>query len=242
MQTLTLLSRRPVSDSLTVLEFNRPEGWDYACGQFARLGLDLGGEEPVFRAYSLASAPSENVLRFLVKTVTGGTLSPRLAALEPGDTVLLDGNAEGNLFADRIAGGTTLWMLATGAGLAPFMAYFKEKNAIARFSRIHVVIGARTVKDAEALADLVRPLADDRVSIITTVTREDHTLTGRITDLIDSGRLEDAAQCPLCPEQGRYMLCGNPAFVQDTRNLLKARGIVSPRFGKPGQLIVETLW
>lgn len=38
------------------------------------------------------------------------------------------------------------------------------------------------------------------------------------------------------------MLCGNPDFIADARATLKARGIVSPRFGKPGQLVVENFW
>ena len=35
---------------------------------------------------------------------------------------------------------------------------------------------------------------------------------------------------------------GNPDFIRETRALMKARGIVSPRLGKPGQLLVESLW
>lgn len=44
------------------------------------------------------------------------------------------------------------------------------------------------------------------------------------------------------PESARLLLCGNPDFVRETRALMKARGIVSPRLGKPGQLLVESLW
>ena len=119
MQTVKLTSRREVAPAVYELLFTRPEGWTFEAGQFARIGLAADGDEPVFRAYSIAGSPKAEGLRFLVKSVEGGALSPRLCALNPGDEVLLDGEAQGNLLPARIPGGDTVWMLATGSGLAP---------------------------------------------------------------------------------------------------------------------------
>ena len=58
----------------------------FTAGQFAKLGLDVDGER-VQRAYSYVNAPSNPDLEFYLVTVPEGKLSPRLAALKPGDEV-----------------------------------------------------------------------------------------------------------------------------------------------------------
>lgn len=99
MQTVKLTSRREVAPAVYELLFTRPEGWTFEAGQFARIGLAADGDEPVFRAYSIAGSPKAEGLRFLVKSVKGGALSPRLCALNPGDEVLLDGRSPGGTFS-----------------------------------------------------------------------------------------------------------------------------------------------
>ena len=119
MQTVKLTSRREVAPAVYELLFTRPEGWTFEAGQFARIGLAADGDEPVFRAYSIAGSPKAEGLRFLVKSVEGGALSPRLCALNPGDEVLLDGEAQGNLLPARIPGGDTVWMSRRAPALRP---------------------------------------------------------------------------------------------------------------------------
>ncbi len=64
----------------------------------------------------------------------------------------------------------------------------------------------------------------------------------RITEALTSGELERLASEPFSPESSRVLLCGNPAFVAEARARFKALGIVSPRFGRPGQLVAENFW
>ena len=242
MQTVTLTSRREVAPAIFELVFTRPEGWTFEAGQFARIGLPLEGEEPVFRAYSIAGSPEVPGLRFLVKIVEGGMLSPRLCALNPGDEVLLDGCAQGNLLPARIPGGDTLWMLATGSGLAPFMAMTGDDKTLAAWEKLVLVIGARTRSEVDGLAAYAASETKVPLTILTAASREEGALARRIPALIESGALEAKAGRAFTPESARLLLCGNPDFIRDTRALMKARGIVSPRLGKPGQLLVESLW
>lgn len=242
MTTISLLSNVELSNSLFALTFSRPDNWSYMAGQFARLGLDLGEEEPVFRAYSMSSSPDENTLSFLVKRVEGGKLSPHLTALKPGDTVLLDGEAQGNLLPERIPGGESLWFFATEAGLAPFLSLLKEKKSIAPWPHIVLALCARTLAEAQALAALARETGCERLTVVASTTREDSPLTGRLPALVENGVMEEKAGHALTAEAARVLLCGNPDFIKDMRALLKSRNMVSPRFGKPGQLLVESLW
>ena len=245
MQTITLLETREAAPGQHLLTFTRPDGWAFRAGQFARIGLastDPAASDPVFRAYSIASAPTETLLRFLVKRVEGGQLSPRLTALTPGAEVLLDGDAQGNLLPERIPGGTDLWLLATGSGLAPFLSLLADRAARAAWPRTTLVIGARTRAETDGLAALAREVAAEGDRILTAASREDGELTGRLPALLESGDLEKAAGLTIAPDNTRVLLCGNPDFIKAMRALFKSRGLVSPRFGKPGQLLVESLW
>ena len=241
MQKITLINRREVAPALFELCFTRPDNWGYDAGQFARIGMTLE-EGDVFRAYSIASAPESSTLDFLVKSVTDGALSPKLCALNPGDTVMLDGDAQGNLLPARIAGNSDVWMMATGSGLAPFLSMLADPKALAMFSRRLLVIGARTRAETDQLAAYAREKAKVDVEILPVASREEGPLTGRLPTLIESGALEAAAHTTFTPDQSRILLCGNPDFIRATRAIFKAKGIVSPRLGKPGQLLVESLW
>lgn len=54
--------------------------------------------------------------------------------------------------------------------------------------------------------------------------------------------LERAADIELTPEHSRVMLCGNPQMIDDTRKLLKARGLQLSLSRRPGQVAVENYW
>ena len=156
--------------------------------------------------------------------------------------VLLDGEAQGNLLPARIPGGDTVWMLATGSGLAPFIAMTGDEGTLGAWKKHILVIGARTREEVDRLAAYAESEARIPLTILTAASREAGELTGRIPALIESGALEAKAGAAFTPESARLLLCGNPDFIRETRALMKARGIVSPRLGKPGQLLVESLW
>ena len=242
MQRLTLLANRPIAEGLFELAFEKPADWSFKAGQFARLGLETDGGDPVFRAYSIASAPEADELRFLVKCVTDGALSPRLTSMKPGEAAILEGPADGNLLPSRVPGGDTLWLMATGSGLAPFLAMTESESAVADWQEVVIVIGARTRNEADGLKALAERRARRPVTVLTATTREDSALTGRLPDLLSAGELEKAAQRPIDADSARVLMCGNPGFTKSLRALLKTRDMVSPRFGKPGQVLVEALW
>lgn len=68
----------------------------FTAGQFAKLGLEIDGERTQ-RAYSYVNAPDDDDLEFYLVTVGDGKLSPRLAALTPGDELLITDEAAGFL-------------------------------------------------------------------------------------------------------------------------------------------------
>lgn len=238
MAVLRLLDNRPASPSMRELVFARPEGFAFRAGQFIRIGLD-----GVFRAYSIASGEEEPEIRLIVTNVKTGELSPKLCALAPGAEVELDGEPDGHLNPERIPGGRTLWLMATGSGVTPFLSMIRTGKLWKGWEEVVLVVGVRTLEDAAAAQKLLDETLPGPFTLACATTRDcSGELSGRIPQLLDSGELEAHVGRAIDAEQARVLLCGNPDFITETRALLKARGMVAPRFGKPGQILAEQFW
>ena len=79
-----------------------------------------------------------------------------------------------------------------------------------------------------------------KLKLITSLTREDHPLTGRITTLIETGKLFEVAQTPpLNPETDRVMICGSKAMIDDTAKLVEGFGLTEGSNSEPAEFVVE---
>ncbi len=74
-----------------------------------------------------------------------------------------------------------------------------------------------------------------------TVTRERFRFQGRVTTLIETGKLFSDIELPaLDPAHDRVMICGSPAMLKDLSALLDARGFrISPHVGEAGDYVIE---
>lgn len=220
----------------------------FTAGQFAMIGLMVGGK-PLLRAYSMVSPPWEEHLEFLSIKVQDGPLTSRLQHIVPGDTVVVGRKPTGTLVPENLLPGRTLWLLSTGTGIAPFMSLIREPEVYDRFER---VVLAHTVREVKELAyrelitqelprhELLGELVRDRLLYYPSVTREPFPTQGRITTLIESGRIfADLGLPPLSPEADRVMLCGSEAMNADVTALLEARGFTEGASNAPGTYVVE---
>src|SRR5919107_1347759 len=98
----------------------------------------LMGGKPLVRAYSMVSPPWVEHLEFLSIKVQHGPLTSRLQHIQPGDDVLIGRKPTGTLLTENLLPGRTLWLLATGTGLAPFMSLIREPEVYDRFERVVV--------------------------------------------------------------------------------------------------------
>jgi len=73
------------------------------------------------------------------------------------------------------------------------------------------------------------------------VSREAHAHQGRLTTLMESGRMmADLGLPPLDPANDRAMICGGPQMLADFRRILDERGFAAaPRIGTPGHYVFE---
>ena len=226
----------------------RDERFRFVAGQFAMIGL-MADTKPLVRAYSMVSAPWEPELEFLSIKVPNGPLTSCLQHVQPGDTVLIGRKPTGTLLIENLLPGRTLWLLATGTGLAPFMSLIREPEVYDRFERVVV---AHTVRQARELAyrdtitldlpahELLGEMLRDKLFYYPSLTREAFPTQGRITTLIESGRIfADLGLPPFSVEADRVMLCGSEAMNADVRALLEARGFTEGSNHTPGSYVVE---
>jgi ferredoxin--NADP+ reductase len=235
----------------TVFSFTttRDHSLRFENGHFVMLGLQVDGK-PLMRAYSIASANHEEHLEFLSIKVADGPLTSRLQNIKPGDEVLVSRKPTGTLTLHDLKPGKRLYMLSSGTGLAPFMSLIKDPLVYERFEKVILVHGVRYRSELayrdyiewelthhEYLGELVR----NQLIYFPTVTRERFRYQGRITTLIESGKLfEQVGMPPLNPAEDRVMICGSPAMLSDLSKLLEARGFeISPHVGEPGDFVIE---
>lgn len=246
-----LLEVHTLTPNLFTLRTTRDQGFRFQAGQFARLGVTKADGSVAWRAYSMVSSPYDEHLEFFSVVVPGGEFTSELSRLTVGDELLVEKQAFGYLTLDRFADGQDLWLLATGTGLAPFLSILQGFEAWERFERIFLVYSARHGRDlayGELIAGLEHRdyLAEyaGKLRFIPAVSREawPGALQGRITDLIRDGELERVAGAQLAPEHSRVMICGNPEMVDETRALLKERGMNLSLSRRPGAVAVETYW
>lgn len=244
----TVLEVHHWTDTLFSFKTTRDTGFRFANGQFTMIGLDVEGK-PLLRAYSMASANYEEELEFLSIKVQDGPLTSRLQHLKVGDQIYVGRKPTGTLLVDNLLPGKTLYLLSTGTGLAPFMSLIKDPEVYDRYERIVLTHTCRYVDELayrelitehlpahEYLGEAIR----DKLLYYPTVTRETFENQGRITDLIESGKLfDDLGLKPFDIANDRVMLCGSPHMLKDTRHLLEGMGFVEGHNASPGHYLVE---
>jgi ferredoxin--NADP+ reductase len=237
------------SDKLFSFTTTREPSLRFENGQFIMVALDVGGRR-LARAYSIASANYEDELEFYSIKVPDGPLTSRLQNIREGDTVLLSSKPTGTLVIRDLRPGKRLFLLSTGTGFAPFASLIKDPEVYERFEQVIVVRGARTARDlayGDSVIGRLRtdPLLGELVGAqlvdYPTVTREPFVHQGRITTLLENGKLcADLGVPGLDPATDRVMVCGGPAMLRDLRALLNRSGFeISPGVGEPGDYVIE---
>ena len=145
--------------------------------------------------------------------------------------------------------GQNLFLLGTGTGLAPFASIIRDPDVYDRFERIILVHGCREIAELGYGEDLVAALPDnellgdlvrDKLLYYPTVTREPFRNHGRITTLLETGKLTSDLGMPrMNPGTDRMMLCGSPAFLTDMVTLLDRTGFTEGSGNAPGTYVIE---
>lgn len=245
----------------------------FLAGQYAVLGIPLpeGASDPsaegdrrrpprlggiVRRSYSVASPPSErSFVEFYVVRVDTGQVSPQLAHLSEGDALYMSDRFQGRMtLGNAVCPSGELpdvLMLATGTGLAPFLAmlrqahYERARHGPARWRRCVLLHGVREEMDLGYRGEL-EALArhDPSFTYLPSLTRADEDWTGRrgrLQTAFDDGTLAKWGVAAK-PENTHVFLCGAPGMIDETEALLVPRGFKPWKPKDGGNLHLERFW
>lgn len=189
----------------------------FRAGQFVNL-LVPGAKPRGERSYSVWSGPEDaSRLDLCIKLFEGGAASEYLRSSNVGDPMVVRGPF--GIFTLKPEAEDVVFV-ATATGLAPFRSMLEVVAAERDPRRFRLYFGVRSQKDLFALADLeryTRELPDFRYRVCLSRPEPGWTgFTGRVTAAIAADHPQPTAQ---------FYLCGNGGMIEETRALLKERGL-----------------
>lgn len=244
----TVLSVHHYTDRLFKFRITRPSTFRFRSGEFVMIGLPGETGKPVMRAYSVASPAWDEELEFFSIKVPDGPLTSRLQKIQPGDKVMLGKKPTGTLVLDAITPAKRLYMFSTGTGIAPFASLMREPETYQKFDEVILTHTCREIAELAYGEELAAALPDDplcdeyahKFRLYNSVTREEFPRMGRITDLIEKGKLFDDLGVPsLDPATDRVMICGSMNMIQDTKALCVKAGMVEGSNAAPADFVIE---
>jgi len=202
LSKVILTCHEEISPDVFVVGFRREH--DFQPGQAIKLGIDT--EHPP-RIYSICSGVQDDELCILFNVKEDGFLTPKLAALKPGDEVYASAPYGTSLGTDEPA-----WWIATGTGIAPFRSMLRSgigKNKV-------LVHGVRHL-DQLYFSDEFAEALDDRYHRCCSAESSQGIYAGRVTGFL--------AEQDSLPQDHRYYICGQATMAVETRDLLIEKGI-----------------
>ncbi|RFB01552.1 ferredoxin--NADP reductase [Parvularcula marina] len=237
------------TDRLFRFRTTRDPAFRFRSGEFVMIGLPGDNGKPILRAYSVASPAWDEEIEFFSIKVEDGPLTSRLQKIEVGDEIIVGKKPTGTLVLDALTPGKRLYMFSTGTGFAPFASLVREPETYEKFEEVIVTHTCRLVDELAYSGEIVDSLKDDplvgdvapaQLKYVSSCTREKHPLEGRITTLIESGKLfEVLGVPPLNPETDRVMICGSMEMIADTKALTEQAGLTEGSNAQPAQFVVE---
>lgn len=244
---LPVLEVKHYTDNLFSFKIGRPDAFRFRSGEFVMIGLP--GQKPVWRAYSIASPNWEEHIEFFSIKVPGGPLTTELQKIAPGDSIWIRQKSTGTLVHDALLPGKNLYLLSTGTGIAPFASIIRDPETYDKFEKVVLVHTARQRAELQYGYDLMNEISEseilselvgDKLVHYATTTQESSEKTGRITDLIRSGKFfDDIGAAPLNPADDRIMICGSMDMLKELSEIARDAGFEEGSNAKPGAYVIE---
>lgn len=215
-----------LTDTIKLIRIKLPEGEEvnFKAGQYVQLKAPLykGNDEEIYRAYSIASSPSEkDHIELIIGYVPEGIATTYVHHhLNEGDIVNINGPYGDFFYQDN---DREMLLVAVGTGIAPILSILKhmKENNIQRKATFY--FGAKTPSDLFLLdyfKELEETLYDFKFfPCLSRVTDEDGWTGFR-------GRVNNALSELLdTPENKEAYLCGNEPMIDSVTEALTKKGL-----------------
>lgn len=198
-----IISITYITDAVFIVKAERND-FVFKAGQYLVLHLPETNQS---REYSIFSAENDPFIEILVKKVEGGYFSNKLANLNSGDEVVIEGPYGFFLVNEYELKNTEYLFVATGTGISPFQSFLKTYS----FPHLKILHGLSNIDESAITLDsqeynyLTCSLKDRRSSY-----------QGRVTDWLKSYEVSNKTIC---------YLCGNARMIDEVTDILESKGI-----------------
>lgn len=197
----------------------------FLAGQAVVAGLPGGA---VRKPYSIACSPERakhtGVLELLVQIEETDAADPHLERVAPGSPVEITGPI-GSFVLPNVLPERDLLFMAGGTGIAPLRSMLWDALERDLADRLTLVYSARSPEELAYEAELRHLAASGRIDLYLTVTRNATPTWRGLRGRIDRALIRQA----LPTREAHCFVCGPPAFVADTTDLLREAGVEESR-------------
>jgi glycine betaine catabolism B len=170
------------SRDIRSIRFARPHGFEYLPGQFMFITLG-NGEGQMTKHFTISSSPTEEHHIEMTKRLTGHPFSDALAALEPGDEVMIEGPHGSFTFKGEY---NKIGLLSGGIGITPLRSMIKYSTDKRLGTKIALLYSNSNEDDVAFRDDLeAMRRQNSNLDVVCTLTRPNQIwkgATGRISE------------------------------------------------------------
>ena len=213
---ITCTKNALIAQDVYEMRFRKPTDFSYKAGQFVLFDVPLveNPEDIQTRAYSIASAPHEEDLLFIVKHIAGGRASRWVEeSLSEGDTVRMQGPFGRFLLDDEEK--SEFLFLCTSTGVAPFRSHVLEALHSGNTRPMDLVFGNRFAEDLFWMEEFEK-LASEHSSFFF------HPVLSKPTGAWKGhkGHVQDIALQIIKDLTKKHIyVCGSPAMTDELKDL-----------------------
>lgn len=197
----TLQNNEEISPDVHLISFHRD--FEFLPGQVVKIAIDRKNPP---RIYSICSGKNQDEVKILFNIKDDGFLTPKLAAMIPGDKILVS-----KPYGSFLGTSEKAWWIATGTGIAPFYSMLKSEITDNK-TLIH---GVRKLNQFYFEDDFEYKMNKNFVRCCSGESSCD-TFPGRVTDYLKT--LDNLPEV-------KYFICGQSSMVVDVRDLLIEKGV-----------------
>lgn len=201
LKEYTLSNNLEISSGVHLISFQRD--FEFLSGQVVKIAADKTHPP---RIYSICSGNKADEVSILFNIKEDGYLTPKMAGMIPGDTILVS-----EPYGSFTGTAGKAWMIATGTGIAPFFSMISSGQENGK-TLIH---GVRYLNQFYFEDELEETLGENYIRCCS-VEASCNVFPGRVTDYLN--------QLEKLPDV-KYYICGQALMVVEVRDLLIKKGI-----------------
>lgn len=208
--TVTIRSIERLTHDVRRYTCDRPDGYTFEPGQATEARVDREGWRDEARPFTFTSLPDDEHLEFTIKSYPDHDgVTEQIGQLSAGDRLVI-GDAWGAI-TDRGVG----TFIAGGAGVTPFIAILRWRDAQDALDGCHLIFSNTTEDDIIMRSDFEKMLGLRTTFIVTG--QPESPLAARRLDRDALARLIDGVD-------QQFYVCGPPAMVDDVIGALQDLG------------------